>query len=267
MKNKYLSEYYRNYREDDRLSASNHGRVEYLTTMEYIHRYLEKGMRILETGAGTGIYSLALAAEGFRVDAVELLAHNLEILRTKMKSPAVIKNGTNIHTYQGDAQDLSRFGEGTFDGTLILGPMYHLYSEEEQVKALKEAFRVTKKGGYIFAAYCMNEPTMIGELFGLGKVEEYLEKRKLTEDFHLLCESEDLFKLVRTEDIERLDENVDAERIKLVATDGATGYMRPVIDSMDEKIFAIYMRYHFATCERKDLIGASHHTLDILKKR
>ena len=69
MKNEYLAEYCRNYREDDRLSASNHGRVEYLTTMEYIHRYLEKGMRILETGAGTGIYSLALAAEGFRVDA------------------------------------------------------------------------------------------------------------------------------------------------------------------------------------------------------
>ena len=42
MKNEYLAEYYRNYREDDRLSASNHGRVEYLTTMEYIHRYLEK---------------------------------------------------------------------------------------------------------------------------------------------------------------------------------------------------------------------------------
>ena len=53
----------------------------------------------------------------------------------------------------------------------------------------------------------------------------------------------------------------------LVATDGPTGYMRPVIYSMDDDMFALYMRYHFAVCERGDLIGTSHHTLDILKKR
>ena len=56
---------------------------------------------------------------------------------------------------------------------------------------------------------------------------------------------------MRTEDIEKLDGTIDAERLMLVATDGPTGYMR----------------YHFAVCERSDLIGASHHTLDILKKR
>ena len=51
--------------------------------MKYIHKFLEQGMRILEVGAGTGRYSLALAKEGFRVDAVELLEHNLNILRSK----------------------------------------------------------------------------------------------------------------------------------------------------------------------------------------
>lgn len=71
---------------------------------------------------------------------------------------------------------------------------------------------------------------------------------------------------MRTEDIEKLDGTIDAERLMLVATDGPTGYMRPVIDSMDDDTFALYMRYHFAVCERSDLIGASHHTLDILKK-
>ena len=56
------------------------------------------------------------------------------------------------------------------------------------------------------------------------------------------------------------------ERIKLVAADGATNYMRPVIDAMDEATFAKWVEYHLATCERPDLIGASHHTLDILEK-
>lgn len=263
-KNDYLNSYYSTYQEDARLTATKHGLVEYLTTMKYIHRFLNKGMRILEIGAGTGRYSLALAKEGFRVDAVELLTHNLDILRSKMPE---LPDGGSIRAYQGDALDLSRFEDGTFDGTLVLGPMYHLYTEEDQRKALQEACRVTKKDGYLFVAYCMSDPTMVGELFPLGEVKKYLEQKKLTEDFHILSEPEDLFHLVRTEDIEKLDGTIDAERLMLVATDGPTGYMRPVIDSMDDDTFALYMRYHFAVCERSDLIGASHHTLDILKKR
>ena len=27
-----------------------------------------------------------------------------------------------------------------------------------------------------------------------------------------------------------------------------------------------YLKYHFKTCERQDLIGLSHHTLDVLRK-
>ncbi len=57
------------------------------------------------------------------------------------------------------------------------------------------------------------------------------------------------------------------ERIKLVATDGATNYKREYIDAMDDETFAKWMDYHFAICERSDLIGASHHTLDVIRKK
>lgn len=102
-KNGYLRQYYGSYREDACLSAAKHGLVEYLTTMKYIHKFLEQGMRILEVGAGTGRYSLALAKEGFRVDAVELLEHNLNILRSKTE------DGMRLQAVQGDALDLSRY--------------------------------------------------------------------------------------------------------------------------------------------------------------
>ena len=36
---------------------------------------------------------------------------------------------------------------------------------------------------------------------------------------------------------------------------------------MDDETFSQWIEYHFAVCERQDLIGASHHTLDILRKR
>ena len=57
---------------------------------------------------------------------------------------------------QENAKDLSCFADNTFDVTLLLGPMYHLFTVEDQKKALAEAIRVTKPGGVIFAAYCGN---------------------------------------------------------------------------------------------------------------
>ena len=153
----YLEEHYSNYDEEGRL-LSQHGQVEYITTMTYIHKCLERmkeqgeteKLRILELGAGTGRYSLALAGEGYSVDAVELTEHNLEILRSK------ITDGMQITANQGNALDLSRFADNTYDLTLVLGPMYHLYTREDQLEALQEGVRVTKPGGYILAAYCMN---------------------------------------------------------------------------------------------------------------
>ena len=75
-----LNQFYENYDEDGRLS-SRYGMVEYLTTMCYIEKYLRPGMRILEIGAATGRYSHALAQQGYRVDAVELVQHNIEIFK------------------------------------------------------------------------------------------------------------------------------------------------------------------------------------------
>ena len=258
----HLESYYNRYDEEGRL-LSQHGRVEYVTTQKYIHEALagDKRKKILEIGAGTGRYSVALAREGFAVTALELVGHNLDVLRAKL-------DGTeNITALQGNALDLSRFESDSFDLTLLLGPMYHLYTKDDKLRALSEAVRVTKSGGTVMVAYCMNEPTVVQYVFGLGNLREILDNNMLTEDWHCISEPKDLFELIRTEEIAELDEAVGVERVKLVATDGATNFMRPVVDAMDEETFSKWVEYHLATCERQDLIGASHHTLDILRKK
>ena len=257
----YLEEYYNNYDEEGRL-LSRHGQVEYLTTMKYIKECLEgvSDPHILEVGAGTGRYSVTLAKQGHKVTAVELVEHNLEILKSKL-------DGTeSISAIQGNALDLSAFEDNSFDLTMVLGPMYHLYKKEEKLTALSEAIRVTKPGGYILVAYCMNEPTVIQYVFGLNRLSEVMDFNMITSDWHCISEPKDLFELVRTEDIAELDANVPARRIKLVATDGATNYKREMIDAMDDETFDKWLDFHFTICERGDLIGASHHTLDILQK-
>lgn len=72
----FLTQYYQNYDEQGRL-GTRYGHVEFLTTMTYIGKHLQPGMRVMEIGAGTGRYSHALAQMGYRVDAVELLEHNI----------------------------------------------------------------------------------------------------------------------------------------------------------------------------------------------
>ncbi len=257
----YLEDYYNHYDEEGRL-LSRHGQVEYLTTMKYIEESLAgvPDPDILEIGAGTGRYSVTLAKQGRRVTAVELIEHNLEILRAKL-------DGTeSITTIRGNALDLSPLPDDAFDLTMLLGPMYHLYTKEEKLRALAEAVRVTKSGGRILVAYCMNEPTVIQYVFGLNHLREVMELNMLTPDWHCISEPKDLFEMVRTEEIAELDAAVPVRRIKLVATDGAANYKRECIDAMDDETFGKWMEYHFTICERQDLIGASHHTLDILKK-
>ena len=258
----YIEEYYSSYNEDARL-LSRHGQVEYLTTMRYIAECLSgiSQPNILEVGAGTGRYSVTLAKQGHRVTAVELVPHNLDLLRAKLDG------SEPLTAIQGNALDLSPLPDAAYDLTMMLGPLYHLYTWEDKLQAMAEAVRVTKPGGHILVAYCMNEPTVLQYVFGQNQLQEVLESDLLTPDWHCRSDPKEVFELARTEDIAALDAAFPLERLKLVATDGATRYFRELVDAMDNDTFARWMEYHFAICERQDLIGASHHTLDILRKR
>jgi len=256
----YLNAYYSNYDEDGRL-LSLHGQVEFLTTMRYIQRYLKLNMRILEVGAGTGRYTHTLARLGYAVDAVELIPHNIEVFQMNTQP------GENITIAQGNALDLSAIKEESYDITLVLGPMYHLYTVEDALQALTEALRVTKKGGLVFVAYCISDATVIGYGFKDGFAPALLEAGLMDpETFKTYSTPVDLFQLHRKEDIDALMERFPVTRLHYVASDLFTNYMRETVDAMDEKLFALYVKYHFAVCEREDMVGITHHSVDIFRK-
>ena len=143
-----IEKYYNKHKEDHRLTT-RHGMVEYLVSMKYIHDYLPEnkdGFKIADIGAGTGRYSVALANEGWDVTAVELVKHNLEVLESKH---------AKVKCWPGDARDLSFLPDSTFDLTIFFGPLYHLHSDKDRLKAFSEVKRITKPGGIILAAYVM----------------------------------------------------------------------------------------------------------------
>ena len=256
-----LNGYYTAYDEHARLT-SRHGSVEFLTTVRYVERYLKLGMKLLEIGAATGRYSHYFARNGYEVDAVELIPHNIELFR------ANTQDGETVRIFEGNAVDLSMFADNTYDIVLLLGPMYHLFTDEDRTAALSEAVRVTKPNGLMMTAYCMNDATVIQYLFGRHKVfDESLHDLVDWKTFKLDSTPEQLFVLWRQEDIRKFTENLPAERLHFVGTDMYTKYFQDMIDGLDDAEFEQYLNYHFAVCERADMVGMSHHTLDILRKK
>lgn len=256
-----LEQYYNKFNEDKRLD-SRHGQVEYRVSMKYIHEYIppdrpKADVKILDIGAGTGRYSVALANEGYDVTAVELVKYNLGMLKSK---------GSTVKAMQGNALNLKKLENDMFDVTLLFGPMYHLFGEADKRQALSEAKRVTKTGGVILVAYCMNEYGVLTYAFKERHISECVEEMRLTEDFHTISRKENLYDYMRIEDIDALLEDLGLERIKIISPDGPANYMRPFLNQLSEEEFEHFVRYQMAVCERKDLIGAGAHTLDILRK-
>lgn len=253
-----LSGFYGQFDEDARLKTSRHGQLEYSTTMEYIHRFLKTGDRVLEIGAGTGRYSLALAKEGYDVTAVELVESNLDVLRSH------ITGDMQIDARQGDALDLSEIADDSFDITVSLGPLYHLYEKEDIQKAIDEAVRVTKKDGIVIFAF-ISVYAIIASNFLYGDLSLGLDMN-FSDDYSVKHFRNQLFTGYDICEFEQLFKGDKTEYITTAACDGIIESVESRSDFlMSDEDFEKYFRYHLATCEKRELLGCSSHLLYICK--
>ena len=253
-----LEDYYNHFDEDKRLKR-RHGIVEYNTNMNYIHTFLghDKSKKILDIGAGTGSYSIPLYNEGYNVLAVELVKSN--ILKFK-------KNNSNVDVIEGDARNLPFIESNSFDLIILFGPMYHLLKKEDKIKALLEAKRIIKEDGFIFVSYYMNDYAILKYGFIDGNIKKSIEEGRIDNEFHVINKEDDLYSMVRIKDINDLNLECGLKSIKRFASDGGSDYIRTTLNKLSEEEFDLFLKYNLTICENQELLGASSHVVDILKK-
>ena len=255
-----VSSFYSQYDEDGRTTKSRHGQLEYCTTMSYIHRYASRQSRILEVGAGTGRYSIALAKEGMDVTAVELVESNLEVLRENSKGIG------NLKAFQGDATNLSRFPDNSFDVTLSFGPMYHLYETGEVNSAIDEAIRVTKPNGVILFAFISVFAIMYANYFYGNWAEGQAEN--FTNDYQVRHFKEQLFTGYDVTEFEGL---FHEKPVDWITTAGVDGLIEPIEKrpdfSMTDEEFEALAEWYLAFSEKCEMLGNTNHLLYICRKQ
>ena len=253
-----LQNYYNNiYTEDDRLFKDQKHKTEFILTTDYIDKYLKKGMKILELGAGTGAYSLLYVSKGYEVDALEYIKENLDILKSK------ITKDMNINPVLGDARDLSMYEDETFDMVLNLGPLYHLEGEDRD-KVIQEAKRVCKNGGLIYFAYISNNFVFVKLV---NKFDNFVVQYKeyILEGFRLK-DDQDVFTFMYPSEMEELMKKYDLSKVHHLTTDGISSLLIDRINELPEDQYKVWIDYLRTTAEREDQLGYGEHLLYIAKK-
>ncbi|GAB2484644.1 hypothetical protein GCM10027063_28260 [Promicromonospora xylanilytica] len=142
--------------EHARLTATAQGPVEHIRTQELIRQRLVPGARVLDVGGATGVHAVPLAADGYDVLLVDPV-------------PGQVARAAQHGTFEariGDARDLAAPGlglaDGSFDAVLLLGPLYHLANRADRLRALGEAVRVARPGGFVAAAAITRLAALVG---------------------------------------------------------------------------------------------------------
>lgn len=161
--------------------------------------------------------------------------------------------------------DLSQFKDESFDMTLALGPMYHLYENEEVNKAIDEAIRVTKSGGIIMYAFISVYAIMYANyLFGNWS---FGQNENFNDDCSVKHFKEQLF---TGYDIVEFEHLFDCKPVKWITTAGTDGLLEPIENRHDFSIpdddFSAFSELYLSIAEKRELLGNTNHLLYICQK-
>jgi SAM-dependent methyltransferase len=142
-----ISDYYDRAPEETRLQQGPF-QLEEARTRELIERFAPAPpATVLDIGGAAGAYAFWMAEAGYAVHLVD--ASPRLVAEAQRRSSAAARPLVSCRV--GDARALA-LPDDTADVVLLLGPLYHLTDAGDRARALREAARVLRTGGWLFAA-------------------------------------------------------------------------------------------------------------------
>ena len=251
-------------KEWDRLKK-RHPYEKYIT-VRMMGRYIRPGSTILDIGGGPGHYSIYYAKQGHTVTLLDLSDENVRFAKKKAR-----QYGVKITAMQGDATDLSRFPDDSFDTVFLMGPLYHLLTEESRIRAVQEAKRVLKPGGYLFCSFIL---TFGGVVYSMREIQETILLPDLQELFECAasgesfsCESFTYAYMITIEDAKKLLASIPGLKTETVfSQEGILAPYRKSLSQSPKKIRTAWCDYALRFCEKEEYLAHAEHLMVVSKK-
>ena len=244
-------------------------RTEFAVTLRVLGEHLPRPpARILDVGGGPGRYAIELTKQGYEVTLFDLSKACLALAEEKALEAGVKLAGVE----QGNAVDLSRFADASFDAVLLMGPLYHLLEEDDRRRAVQEARRVLKPNGLIFAAFITRyapirwaakyEPEWI--LKHRGRLEQLLASGALPA--HPEGGFTDAY-FIHPREVRPLMEGEGFETLDLIACEGVVSMIEEKVNALSGELWEAWVELNYRLGRDPSVHGAAEHLLYVGRKR
>jgi S-adenosylmethionine-dependent methyltransferase len=243
-------------------------RTEFAVTLRALKEFLPPApARVIDIGGGPGRYALSLAEKGYGVTLVDLSEGNLVFAREKARETGLRLDGV----FQKNALDLSAFPAESFDAALLMGPLYHLWQESERLQALREALRLLKPGGLVFASFISRFAAFRdGASKGFAWVLEEPETNEKLLTTGINEGEEDGFTdayFAHPDEVIPLGEAAGFETVMRMGCEGVVSGHEAYINTLQGKDFEIWADLNYRIGKDPAAIGAADHILYIGRKK
>lgn len=251
-------------KEWDRLKTK-HPYEKYIT-IRIMDRYIRPGDTILDIGGGPGHYSIHYAKQGHAVTLLDLSEENVRFAKKKAR-----QYGVKITALQGNALDLSRFPDNSFDTVFLMGPLYHLMNEESRLQTIREAKRVLKPGGTLFCSFIL---MFGGVIYGLREIQETILWPQEQVYYEVAAKGESLafdaftFAYMTTvKDAKELLASVPGLRTETVfGQESILAAYRNQLSQSPKKVRMAWYEYALRFCEKEDYLTHTEHLMIVSQK-
>ena len=240
-------------------------KIEFELTKRFLNRYIKTKDKVLDLGGGPGKYSLYLAELGCDVTLADLSQNNVNFALNKAK-----ELGLPLKGLQADSRNLSVLDDNQYDFILCMGPMYHLKTERDRIKTIKECLKKLKPNGMIFVSfvssysfvwdYLIRNPEFILDNERRAQLNNIVEEN----DFTGQGFSDNYF--ISPKNVLPFFNHFNLKKLHLINSESFLYLREPELLKHQPEVINAWLDLAEQVCEREDLPSFAEHIMYIGKK-